>query len=258
MSWHEGILCAFDLETTGVDVESARIVTACVARVDGSGRARPAVRKWLVNPGVEIPAEATKVHRVTTEQARAEGQDPGPVVAEIVDMLARALERGVPIVGFNVGQFDLTLLDREARRYGLPTLTDAAGDVAPVIDAMVLDKHVEKFRRGKGRRTLTACCEIYGVRLDEAHEASADAWAAAGVACRIGERYPKAGRLSLAELHELQVTAKAEQDADLADYFRKQARTAKTADEQLDLHARADSCAGHWPLIPYAQQGAMA
>lgn len=242
MSWHLGMLCGFDLETTGVDVESDRIVTACVARIDGSGRTRPAAAKWLVNPGIPIPKGASDIHGITDAHAKEHGQDPAAAVREIVQMLFRALDKGVPVVGYNIS-YDLTMLDREARRHGLGPLPLPA--LMPVIDAMVLDKHVDTYR--KGSRKLVDVAKHYDVALNDAHEASADAWAAAGVACRIGARYPQVGRLGLPDLHALQVRAKREQDESLARHFRSKG--------ELD---RADTLTGHWPIRPYERQEAIA
>jgi DNA polymerase-3 subunit epsilon len=79
------MLAAFDTESTGVNTESDRIVTACIAHIDGTGSGAPVVREWLVDPGIEIPEGAVKVHGITTERARAEGMSPAPAVAEIAD-----------------------------------------------------------------------------------------------------------------------------------------------------------------------------
>ena len=67
-------LGVFDLETTGVDVEMARIVTACIAVLDADGAV---VQRWdwLADPGVEIPEAASAVHGITTERARAEAEE---------------------------------------------------------------------------------------------------------------------------------------------------------------------------------------
>lgn len=67
-SWHEE-LGVFDLETTGIDVETARIVTAHVGAIDANGSVIER-SDWLVNPGVVIPPQATAVHGITTERAR--------------------------------------------------------------------------------------------------------------------------------------------------------------------------------------------
>lgn len=255
MSWHLGTLAGLDFETTGVSVEQDRIVTACIVRVDGSGKTAPAGKKWLINPGIEIPAEASAIHGVSSERARTEGQDPAAAITEITEILRRALATSTPIVGFNVGDYDLTLLDRECRRHGISVLDP----VMPVIDGLVLDKYAVEKRSGKGARKLTALSRVYGVALDNAHDASADALAAVGVACRIAERFPHIGRLSLPALHALQVTEKAKQDENFANYLRSLAARAQHAEEQIELWARADALKGHWPVAPYeAQQGALA
>src|SRR6478609_10030477 len=111
MSWHHE-LGVFDLETTGIDVESARIVTAHVGLLDSDGLVRHR-RDWLLDPGVEIPSEATAVHGITTEVARRNGMDAARGVAAIVAQLRSLFERGIPVVAYNA-PYDFTLLDREA------------------------------------------------------------------------------------------------------------------------------------------------
>lgn len=76
----------FDLETTGVDVETDRVVTAHVGVLDAQGR-QVAARSWLTDPGIPIPEGATAVHGISTERARREGRPPHEVVAEVVAAL---------------------------------------------------------------------------------------------------------------------------------------------------------------------------
>src|SRR5690625_7357619 len=71
-SWSTRPICAVDLETTGRDPFTARVVTACIATIDGD---TPTVRNWLLDPQVPIPAGAAAVHGVDTARARAEGAD---------------------------------------------------------------------------------------------------------------------------------------------------------------------------------------
>jgi hypothetical protein len=111
----------------------------------------------MADPGVPIPEAASNVHGVTTEQAQAEGQPAAEVVAAALQLL-RAVPTSVPIVGFNA-RFDLTILDREARRHGLEPFVPA-----PVLDGLVLDKHLDPYR--KGSRRLEAVCEHYRCRLE--------------------------------------------------------------------------------------------
>lgn len=235
-SWHLGVMAAFDTETTCADPETARIVTACVVHIDGSGVIPPESETWLIDPGCEIPQEATDVHGITTEHAREHGEVPGPAVNDISGAILRAARAGTPVVAFNA-PFDLTILDRETRRHELDPFGDHIA-TAFVIDPFVLDKAVDPYRKGK--RTLTAVCEHYNVRIDGAHDASADAIAAARVAWRLAQVHPQLAEMTLPELHELQVKAKASQAASFQDYLRRQGKT-----EVID---------GSWPFKPWAAE----
>lgn len=140
-AWHKGPLLAFDTETTGPDPEEARVVTATCAWITPGQP--PAIESWLINPGVEIPEGATAVHGITTDQARAEGQQPADALFTIAARIGTAIAQGIPVVAFNAC-FDLTLLDRELARHGI---TLNIGE-ALVVDPFVIDKHVDQFRRG--------------------------------------------------------------------------------------------------------------
>jgi DNA polymerase-3 subunit epsilon len=232
MSWHRRRLAAFDLETTGIDSESDRIVTAAVSVV-GDGLP-PVFHAWLLDPGIPIPAGASAVHGITTERARAEGRPPREAVEEIVAMLAEQLLENVPIVAFNA-RFDLTCLDREARRHDIAPLIERVGGAAGmlVVDPYVLDKQVDRFRKGK--RTLGAVCAHYNVPLDEAHASHADALAAARVAWRLGQAFEEL-RVELRALHEQQIAWAAEQAASFEDWLRRNGR-----EERIEPA---------WPIVP--------
>lgn len=233
--WHELPFAGFDLETTGTDPEVARIVTAAIA-VRGSGR-DPENYSWLVNPGTEIPAEASAVHGITTERARAEGMDPAKAAEEISCRLAAIVLDGMPLVIYNA-PYDLTVMDRECRRNAVVGFADVlTGCAGTVIDPLVLDKYLDPYRRG--RRTLTAACEHYRVTLDGAHDSGYDAIAAMRVAWRIAATHPEIAEMPLTELHDLQVKAKAEQAASFQAYLRGQGK-----DEVID---------GSWPFRPFAE-----
>ncbi|MFM9552897.1 MULTISPECIES: 3'-5' exonuclease [Streptomyces] len=215
--WYEGPLAAFDTETTGVDVETDRIVSAAVVVQDAPGT-RPRVTRWLVNPGVPVPAAATAVHGLTDEQLQRDGRWPAPVMEEIARALAEQAVRGRPLVVMNA-PFDLTLLDRELRRHRASSL-DRYVETTPlrVLDPRVLDKHLDRYR--KGRRTLTDLCAHYEVTLDGAHDAAADAQAAMDVVRAVGHRFAtRLARLSPAELHTLQAVWHAAQARGLQAWF---------------------------------------
>ena len=242
MSWATGRMCGFDLETTGTDVESDRIVTACVVLCDGGQPVQSST--WLADPGVNIPAAATAVHGVSSERARSKGRSAAEVVDEVTSALADALPRGIPVVAMNA-RFDLTLLDRECRRYGLPTLLDRVPDsvIWPVIDPLVIDKQVDRYRRGS--RTLEALCAHYRVALDSAHEAASDALGAARLAWRLGTQYPRLAAMDVEELHHCQIAWAAEQAVGLREYF---LRT--PGKEHM-----ATGVSTEWPMVPSAHEG---
>ena len=206
-------LAVFDLETTGVDVETARIVSACVAVLAADGTV---VERWdwLADPGVEIPDAAAAVHGITTAQARADGRPAHVVVAEITQALRVLFALGIPLVIYNA-PYDLTLLDRECRRHGL----DPLEVISPVIDPLVIDKAVDRYRKGK--RTLVATAELHTVTLDDAHDAGSDAIAAGRVALALGARYPDELDIPLVDLHGRQEVWYAEQAASFQEYLRR-------------------------------------
>jgi DNA polymerase-3 subunit epsilon len=232
--WYEGPLAAFDTETTGVDVETDRIVSAAVVVQDAPG-ARPRVTQWLVNPGVPVPEGATAVHGLTDEHLQRNGRWPAPVMQEIVEELSGQAAVGRPIVVMNA-PFDLTLLDRELRRHRAASL-NRWFETSPmlVLDPRVLDKHLDRYR--KGRRTLTDLCAHYGVTLDGAHDAAADALASLEVVRAVGRRFAaRLERLSPAELHTLQAVWHAAQARGLQAWF------ARSGNEEAVDPA--------WPLRP--------
>lgn len=213
--WAAGPLAAFDIESTGVDVETARVVTACVATVNVEPAEPP--HGWLVNPGVEIPEEATAVHGITTAVAREQGLPPALALCAIRAALVEAWDLGRPVVVFNA-PYDLTLLDRELRRHNLEPLHA----IGLVVDPLVLDRHVDRFRRGP--RKLDAMCQHYAVRLDGAHDSTQDALAAARVAWRIAQQHPAIAALDWDDMFALQVDAHAAWAEGFEAYLRSQGK----------------------------------
>lgn len=211
VNWHEQIRAGFDLETTGKNPTTALTVTATIVMVDGSG-APASSAEWLIDPGVPIPEEASAVHGVTTARAQAEGMPAVQGVTEILETLRDLFRAGIPVIAFN-GVYDFTVMDREARRHGLQPL-----DPGPVIDPFVLDKQMDRYRKGK--RTLSAVSEHYGVSLENAHTSAADALAAVHVADALARTYDEL-RIEPAQLHSLQTRWKAEQSADFEEYLRR-------------------------------------
>lgn len=264
MSWHNSPMLAFDTETTGVDVETDRIVTAAViAMADG----RADTTEWLADPGIDIPAEATRVHGITTQFARAHGRPAKDVIVEVLAALSAAVEAGVPLVGHNI-VYDLTISDREARRHLGVDLYEALGGTPFVIDTMVLDRYTAPYRKRvsetQGPYQMRTTAETYGLGWDEdaAHGAAYDALMSGRVAWHMGRiahlprgerptwvrvlrtsRHNHLADLSLAELHERQV----EWAAADAESYQAWLRNPDKAGDKHDPEAVID---GTWPLRP--------
>ncbi|MGP4004101.1 3'-5' exonuclease [Streptomyces sp. 8N706] len=215
--WFEGPLAAFDTETTGVDVEQDRIVSAAVVRQSAPG-AMPLVTRWLVNPGIPVPEAATAVHGLTDDHLQRHGRWPAPVMEEVARELVTQSAAGTPLVVMNA-PFDLTLLDRELKRHRASSLASCLGGASLcVLDPRVLDKHLDRYR--KGRRTLTDLCEHYGVVLTGAHDAAADAAAALELVRAVGRRFAaRLESLSAAEIHARQAVWHAAQARGLQAWF---------------------------------------
>lgn len=190
MNFDASRMLAFDLETTSANPKEARIVTSALVRIDGRDVQKV---EHLADPGIEIPQEATNVHGITTEKARAEGRPHEEVLKDTVEAIKTAWEDGLTLIVYNAA-FDLTVLR---------SLTGDFTVTGPVYDPYVIDRVSDKWRKGK--RTLGAVCEHYGVELGNAHEATADALAAARVAWKqVRQHYPNLAQMDENELMEFQ------------------------------------------------------
>lgn len=197
--WTEGEVLGLDFETTGIDrCTDIPVSYALVSVVDGV-----AVHSWsgLIDPGREIPPEATAVHGITSEQARAGGMPLSEAIALVTDAVVMAGRRRVPLVGMKL-DFDLTILDILSTRYCGRGLA-ARGWSGPVLDAGVIDRHFDGDRAG--RRTLGDLCAHYEVELEGAHDAWADAVASVGVLFALAARYDAVRQTDVVRLHEAQI-----------------------------------------------------
>ncbi len=226
-SWSLHPRAAFDLETTGKDPRTARIVTASIVVVDESG-AVVDTHEWLANPGVDIPEEAAAIHGVSTAHAIEHGRPAAEVTAEVGAVLQTLFSNNIPVIAFNAS-YDFTVLAHEAHRHHLAQIT-----AYPVIDPFICNKHVDKFRRGS--RTLIALCEEYGIKLEDAHTSAADAEATLRLADALAAKY-SALRLDTPELHSAQVGWAREQSADFQAYLRRSKDPAAVVE-------------GDWPVLP--------
>ncbi|MEU6597918.1 exonuclease domain-containing protein [Streptomyces flaveolus] len=279
--WHVQRMAALDFESSDKDPETARIVTSALILVGGG--LPTDTRTWLLNPGIPMEPEAIKVHGITDEYAAEHGQDAEAGVGEIAKAVAEVVTAGVPLVGHNLGGYDLNLLDRECRRHLGDSLEGICRQpLTRVIDTMTLDRHAAPYRKRvsdtQGPYQMRTTAETYGLAWDEgqAHGAEYDALQSARAAYRMGviahthplqrpewvqklrnrrgpyERFSDLAFVDVEELHRRQVVwAK----ADAASY-QAWLRDPEKSGEKHDPNAVID---GTWPLRPVpAQRGGAA
>lgn len=109
------------------------------------------------------------------------------MVVDVVAELAAVFAEGRALTIYNAS-YDLSLLAAQA-----PAFEIGAGIV---IDPFVLHKRYGRQLTGSGRRKLGAVCDLYGVRLDDAHDAAADALATARLAWKLPRVYPALAELT--------------------------------------------------------------
>lgn len=212
--WVNKPIAVFDLETTGLDHRESRIVTACAALIDSDGKIIGDNREWLADPGIVIPLEASSVHGITTQFAQDNGAPLEQVVQDILETLGGYFRDGIPVVAYNA-PYDFTILRNHAELFSLAW----PAELVPVIDPLVIDKKVDRYRSGKRRLEIVAA--HYGVPLDDAHNATADAVAAGRIAQAIGRKFASALPSTAVELHAAQIIWARELDESFAEFMRK-------------------------------------
>jgi len=152
-----------DVETTGKDPFSDRVVELSILKIHPDGREE--YKSHRVNPGVPIPAEATAVHHITDADVAGE-----PIFRQYARSVCDFLD-GCDIGGFNIIKFDLPCLEGEFARADV----EFSRIGRCIIDSMVIFHQRE-------RRDLEAAFRKYcGREMDNAHCAEEDAKAAAQV-----------------------------------------------------------------------------
>ena len=146
----------FDLETTGINIATDKIVEISILKVFPNGNKES--KTWLVNPEIEIPQAAIDVHGITNEKVVTEPTFK-ELASKVNEMIADA-----DLAGFNSNRFDIPLLAEELMRVGI----DFDMNHRKAIDVQVI------FHK-KEQRTLSAGYQFYcGKVLEGAHGAEAD------------------------------------------------------------------------------------
>jgi DNA polymerase-3 subunit epsilon len=149
-------LIFFDLETTGINIASDRIVELSYLKIYPNGEEES--KTYLINPTIPIPSKSTDIHGIKDEDVK-----DAPTFTEVAKTIANILE-GCDIAGYNSNKFDIPLLAEEMLRADI----DIDLKRRKFIDVQVI------FHK-KEQRTLSAAYQFYCKKeLIDAHRAEAD------------------------------------------------------------------------------------
>jgi DNA polymerase III subunit epsilon len=166
----------FDLETTGLNVTTDRIVEISILKISPDGHEES--KTMRINPTIPIDPKAIAIHGITDEDVK-----DAPTFTDIARSLAKDLE-GCDLAGYNSNKFDIPLLAEEFIR------ADVDFDMKKrrFIDVQVIFHKMEQ-------RTLTAALKFYcDKNLENAHSAEADTRATYDVLLAQMERYEELSR----------------------------------------------------------------
>jgi DNA polymerase-3 subunit epsilon len=168
-------ICFLDLETTGINVSTDKIVEIAIVKiaVDGSSQ----IKRRLVNPEMPIPQGAIDVHGITNEMVK-----DAPSFKVIANEIKQFIE-GADLAGYNSNRFDIPMLNEEFLRAGISV---------DIENRKLLD--VQKVFHMMEQRTLSAAYKFYCQKdLQDAHSAEADATATWEILEAQVAKYPQIG-----------------------------------------------------------------
>lgn len=168
-------IAVIDLETTGINLSSDRIVEIAIVRISPDGEKK--VKRKIINPGIPIPPASTEVHGISNEMVK-----DAPTFKQVANEIKQFIDN-CDLAGYNSNRFDIPLLMEEFLRAGMEM------DFG---DRKLLD--VQKIFHMMEQRTLSAAYRFYCNKiLEGAHSAEADATATWEVLEAQIEKYPQLG-----------------------------------------------------------------
>src|SRR5688572_33314682 len=168
-------LASIDLETTGVNPGTDRIVEIAIVKVLPDGTR--SVKRKLINPEMPIPKTSSDVHGITDEMVK-----DAPTFKQVAHELKQMLD-GCDLAGYNSNRFDIPLLMEEFLR---------AQVEFDMRNRKLLD--VQNVFHKMEPRTLGAAYRFYCNKvLEGAHGAEVDASATVEILTAQLERYPELG-----------------------------------------------------------------
>jgi len=168
-------LAFIDLETTGVNLATDRIIEIAIVKVLPDGKR--SIKRKLINPQIPIPKQSSDLHGITNEMVK-----DAPAFKEVAQELKQMLD-GCDIAGYNSNRFDIPMLVEEFLRAEVDF--DMRG--RRLVDVQNIFHRMEQ-------RTLSAAYKFYCNKvLDGAHSAEIDATATHEILIAQLERYPDLG-----------------------------------------------------------------
>ena len=168
-------LAIFDLETTGINIGSDRIIEIAIIKLLPDGTRQ--VKRKLLNPEMPIPPGATEVHGITNEMVK-----DAPTFKQAANEIKQFID-GCDLGGYNSNRFDVPILMEEFLRVGIEI---------DLKENRLID--VQRIFHQMEQRTLSAAYKFYcNKNLDGAHSAEIDATATLEVLHAQVERYPQLG-----------------------------------------------------------------
>jgi DNA polymerase III subunit epsilon len=168
-------LAVIDLECTGMNLSTDRIVEIAIVKIMPDGR--KLVKRKLLNPEVPIPPSQTDIHGITDEMVK-----DAPTFKQVANEIRQFIDIS-DLAGYNSNRFDIPMLVEEFLRASL----DLDFRSRKLLD-------VQKIFHSMEQRTLSAAYKFYcNATLEHAHSAEADALATWEVLQSQVERYPQLG-----------------------------------------------------------------
>ncbi len=168
-------LAVIDLETTGVNLSTDRIIDIAIVKIMPDGKRL--VKRKLLNPEMPIPVASTEVHGITDAMVR-----DAPTFKQVANEIRQFIEQA-DLAGYNSNRFDVPMLAEEFLRASLDF---------DLSDRRLVD--VQKIFHQMEQRTLSAAYKFYcNALLENAHSAEADASATWEVLQAQLLRYPQLG-----------------------------------------------------------------
>lgn len=163
----------FDVETTGTNISSDRIIEIAIVKILPNGEKQ--TKRKLLNPEMPIPQDAINVHGITNEMVAN-----APTFKQAANEIKQFLDN-CDLAGYNSNRFDVPILVEEFLRAGI----DFNMNQRKLVD-------VQKIFHMMEQRTLSAAYKFYcNKELENAHSAEADAMATFEVLQAQLQKYPQ-------------------------------------------------------------------